>query len=113
MFINARTDVYLRGLAGPDNCLSDSIGRLNKYVASGADGVFVPAMTSPRDIAQVSSLVQAPLNIMVSSDSDNLKELVVAGARRISLGPSSFIDAYSTLANISQTYWRLIAHSSR
>ncbi len=101
IFINARTDVYLQGLVTRKRQLNESIERLNNYVACGADGVFVPAMTSPSDIASVSSLVAAPLNVMTSSDSDNLDELINAGANRISLGPAPFIDAYSTLLETS------------
>jgi len=81
VFINARTDVYLRSLVDPDKRLSDSIESLNKYIANGADDAFVPAMTSPMDIAAVSSSVQAPFNTMVSRDFGNLQDVVDAGAR--------------------------------
>lgn len=102
VFINARTDVYLHGLVTAEKCLEESIERLNKYIASGADGVFVPAMTFPIDIATFASSVAAPLNIMVSGDPDNLEELINARAGRVSLGPATFIDAYSTLPRISK-----------
>ena len=102
VFINARTDVYLQGLVAAEKCLDESIERLNKYIASGADGVFVPALTSLTDITTISSSVQAPLNIMVSSDTANLQQLINAGARRISVGPATFIEAYSTLPKVAR-----------
>ncbi len=101
IFINARTDVYLQDLVAQEKQLNESIERLNKYIACGADGVFVPAMTSASEIASVSSMVAAPLNIMAPGGSGNLEELINAGAHRISLGPTPFIDAYSTLLKTS------------
>lgn len=102
LFINARTDVYLRGLVDPKQFLTESITRLEKYIAAGADGIFIPGMSTISDISSISSSIQAPLNIMIGSDSVNIEELFEAGAVRLSLGPNSFIDAYSILPNISR-----------
>lgn len=97
LFINARTDVYLRELVDQKQLLSESIARLERYIAAGADGIFIPGLSTTSDISSVSSVIQAPLNIMIGSDSVNIEELFDAGAIRLSLGPNSFLDAYSTL----------------
>jgi len=102
LFINARTDVYLRGLVAPKQFLIESITRLEKYIDAGADGVFIPGMSKTSDISYLSSNIQAPLNIMIESDSVNIEELFEAGAVRLSLGPNSFVDAYSILPKISR-----------
>ena len=102
LFINARTDVYLQELVEPEKRLNETIVRLEKYVEAGADGVFVPGMNDTADISAVSSSIEAPLNIMISSDSQNVKDLTESGATRISLGPSTFISAYSVLPKISR-----------
>ncbi|HMA50632.1 MAG TPA: isocitrate lyase/phosphoenolpyruvate mutase family protein, partial [Magnetospirillaceae bacterium] len=43
LFINARTDVYLRGLVPEEKRVSESLARAKTYQAAGADGLFVPA----------------------------------------------------------------------
>ena len=102
LFINARTDVYLRELVDPKQFLSESITRLEKYIAAGADGIFIPGMSTTSDISSISSVIQAPLNIMIGSDCVSIEELFDAGAVRLSLGPNSFVDAYSILPKISR-----------
>jgi len=101
VFINARTDVYLRRLASRENRIEESKNRLEKYVSSGANGVFVPGVTSLEDISVLCSSIPVPLNIMVPSDVSNFEEFVNAGVARISLGPATFIDSYSQLSDIS------------
>jgi 2-methylisocitrate lyase-like PEP mutase family enzyme len=102
IFINARTDVYLRELVSAEARLEECISRLNKYISCGADGVFVPGLISIDDISKVSGSIGAPLNIMVPSDVGYLEEIIDAGVARISLGPATFLDTYSTLSNISE-----------
>lgn len=102
-FINARTDVYLRELVEPERSLNETLYRLEQYVAAGADGVFVPGMLKLNDISKVSCSIQAPLNVMTASNSNGVKGLERSGAVRISLGPNSFIDAYSAIPKIANT----------
>jgi len=102
VFINARTDVYLQALVHEDLRLNETIKRAKQYLASGADGIFVPGMINTNDISQVAQSIQAPLNIMVSSEQDCFAEFVDAGANRISLGPNTFITAYASLLKINQ-----------
>ena len=102
VFINARTDVYLRGLVSQENRVKESIRRLEKYLSSGTNGVFVPGVTSLDDMSVLSNSIPAPLNIMVSSDVGSFKEFFNVGVARISLGPATFIDSYSKLSEISR-----------
>jgi 2-methylisocitrate lyase-like PEP mutase family enzyme len=50
LFINARTDTYLRGLAAPERLLDASVGRAARYRAAGCDGIFVPKVTAAADV---------------------------------------------------------------
>ena len=45
LFINARIDVYLKGLAEGDAAFADTVARAAKYSAAGASGIFVPGPT--------------------------------------------------------------------
>jgi 2-methylisocitrate lyase-like PEP mutase family enzyme len=42
LFINARTDVYLRSLASTDGAVEEVGRRATMYQAAGCDGIFVP-----------------------------------------------------------------------
>lgn len=90
MFINARTDVYLRGLASGRDAPDMAIHRLSRYRDAGADGGFVPGMVDIQDIAEVAGKVPMPLNVMAVPGMPTLQALREAGVRRISAGPGLF-----------------------
>src|SRR5260370_32599405 len=46
LFINARTDVYLRGIASGAAAVEEVIHRASRYRAAGCDGLFVPALAN-------------------------------------------------------------------
>src|SRR3954470_7866359 len=49
VFINARIDTYWLGDGGVDTTLE----RAREYVAAGADGIFVPGVKAPQEIARL------------------------------------------------------------
>lgn len=81
VFVNARTDVYWLGRDDVD----DAVARLRAYADAGADGVFVPGTSDPRVIETVASRVDAPLNVLASSDVPRAR-LAELGVARISTG---------------------------
>jgi len=40
LFVNARCDVYLRGLAAPEAALAETLERAQRYRAAGCDGIL-------------------------------------------------------------------------
>src|SRR5204862_3302725 len=50
VFVNARTDIYLRGLAPAERRIEETLARAARYRAAGADGLFVPGVVAPDDI---------------------------------------------------------------
>lgn len=94
-FINARTDVYLRGLATGDDAVAMTNERLARYAAAGASGAFVPGISALPDIAAVASATKLPLNVMTVPNLPSLSELHAVGVRRISAGPGIFQHAYA------------------
>ncbi|MEU1054322.1 isocitrate lyase/phosphoenolpyruvate mutase family protein [Streptomyces sp. NPDC005876] len=81
LFVNARTDTYWSG---------DGTGtreRLDAYREAGADGVFVPGLTDPGEIAAlVAHLGDVPLNVLYAPGGPALPHLADLGVRRVSLG---------------------------
>lgn len=62
VFINARIDVWLRGVDDPGGRLEGALSRANAYVGAGADGIFVPGVVGPALIAALAERIAAPLN---------------------------------------------------
>ncbi|MFJ8792651.1 isocitrate lyase/phosphoenolpyruvate mutase family protein [Streptomyces sp. NPDC102462] len=80
LFVNARTDTYWLG---------DGQGtreRLDAYQRAGADGVFVPGLSDPDEIAALVRHLDVPLNILYSPTGPTVPHLTDLGVRRISLG---------------------------
>jgi len=85
-FVNARTDVFLRGKGSPAEQLAEAIRRLQAYEAAGADGLFAPGLADPAAIAQVVAAVHRPLNVMAFAGVPPAKELERLGVARVSVG---------------------------
>ncbi|WP_432192586.1 isocitrate lyase/PEP mutase family protein [Streptomyces sp. bgisy027] len=81
LFVNARTDTYWLGEGH-----TDTRARLDAYRQAGADGVFVPGLTEPGEIAALVKHLDVPLNILYSPTGPALPQLADLGVRRVSLG---------------------------
>ena len=99
LFINARTDVYLLGLASGDAAVAMTIDRLTQYQAAGADGGIFPGANQVETAKRLSAAVDMPLNFMLLNEQMDIDELFGAGVQRFSTGPVSFLQAYDTLLN--------------
>ncbi|MCF6474397.1 isocitrate lyase/phosphoenolpyruvate mutase family protein [Nonomuraea sp. MG754425] len=78
VFVNARTDTYWLG---------SGEGTLERVAAYGhADGVFVPGLSDPAEIAKVAASTPLPLNVLYQPDGPGLAELAAAGVARVSTG---------------------------
>jgi 2-methylisocitrate lyase-like PEP mutase family enzyme len=86
LFVNARTDVYLRRLVPPEAAAEPTIARARLYVEAGCDGVFVPGLADPEAIGAVASEVGRPLNLMAVPGLPDPAELASLGVRRLSAG---------------------------
>ena len=85
LFINARTDVYLKNLA-PDQLIEETLRRAKLYAQAGADGLFVPAVKHIDDISALVLGQQLPLNVMAVPGLQGPSELAILGVRRLSAG---------------------------
>jgi 2-methylisocitrate lyase-like PEP mutase family enzyme len=86
LFINARTDVYLAGLAEESRRVDEVLRRSSLYASAGADGLFVPAIVSLQEIAEVARGATLPLNVLSWKGLATPVELEAAGVRRLSAG---------------------------
>ncbi len=86
LFVNARTDVYLRGLVPKERAVAESIARGHRYRAAGCDGFFVPKISAAEEIRAIAGAVALPLNVLVMPGLAPVAELQALGVRRVSAG---------------------------
>jgi 2-methylisocitrate lyase-like PEP mutase family enzyme len=87
LYVNARTDVYLRSLVPAPQAVDEVVARAKRYREAGADGIFVPGLTDGAIIQAIASaLAPTPLNVMASPGLPSAQELRTLGARRLSAG---------------------------
>lgn len=84
LFLNARTDSYLLGVAD----FEDTVTRAAAYLAAGASGIFVPGVLDIETIARLTSAIDAPVNVLTGPGAPPVRALRAAGARRVSAGSS-------------------------
>ena len=88
LFINARTDVYLRGLVPEAARVAEACARAARYRDAGASGIFVPGVVEPAAIAAIARAVELPLNVLSWPGLPAAAELAALGVRRVSIGTS-------------------------
>jgi 2-methylisocitrate lyase-like PEP mutase family enzyme len=86
LFINARTDVYLRGLVPPERAVDEVLERAAQYREAGCDGIFVPGATDLETIRTIAATVGLPLNVLVVPGLPPLAALADVGVARVSAG---------------------------
>ncbi len=104
LFINARTDVYLRKLATGNAAIAMAIERLAQYRAAGADGGFVPLLADIDAAAAIAAKVPLALNVMAMPALPTLTALHKSGVRRISTGPSLFRVGYGAARQATKAF---------
>jgi len=106
LFINARTDVYLRGLAEGEAAYEESVKRAALYVEAGADGIFVPGAADPALIGRLAQAITRPLNVMGWVGVPKAAELQALGVRRLSSATNPFRVAYAAMGRAVSAYLR-------
>jgi len=104
LFINARTDIYLKGLAEGHAAYTEAVARAERYRDAGADGIFVPG---PRDddlIGRLADAIALPLNIMLLPGLAPAARLQALGVRRLSSATAPFRASYAPLAAATRAF---------
>lgn len=99
LFLNIRTDTYLLKY---ENALQETILRGQSYKAAGADGLFVPCLTSEKDISLIAEATGLPLNVMCMPSLPSFDRLKLAGVSRISMGNFVHSAMQSNLTDVMQ-----------
>ncbi|MBS1795024.1 MAG: isocitrate lyase/phosphoenolpyruvate mutase family protein [Acidobacteria bacterium] len=103
LFINSRTDIFLKNYADYDEThLDEAIARAEAYARAGASGFFAPGLRRPEYIEKLAARAPLPLNIMVLPDAPPNEELAALGVARISYGPAPYRQMIESLKNAAR-----------
>jgi 2-methylisocitrate lyase-like PEP mutase family enzyme len=93
--LNARTDGMWLGVMEEEGRLEDAVERGNRYLAAGADCVFVPGVLDVDAICRLVSGLEGPLNVIATPACPSVAELSALGVARLSLGSGPVRAAYT------------------
>lgn len=102
IFINTRTDVYLKGLAPEGERVAEVLKRAALYKEAGADSLFVPGICKVDEIKAVVAGAGLPVNVMDWPGVPSADQLHQLGVRRLSAG-----------SGIPQALWAVAADMAR
>jgi 2-methylisocitrate lyase-like PEP mutase family enzyme len=103
LFINARTDVFLKNdVQKHASVVDDAIARGKAYSRAGASGVFVPGIRDEALIERVCREISLPVNVMFYPELPSRDRLVKARVARLSYGPRPYRDAMARLTEAAK-----------
>lgn len=102
LFVNARTDVFLKPyMAGQDpndrGLLGEALERAAAYAEAGAGGFFAPGLSAPDLIAELCERCPLPVNILMLKGVPDWRECAAAGVARVSWGGGPWRQAMQAL----------------
>lgn len=104
LFVNARSDVYLKGLVPPEQRVAELLARATRYAEAGADGLFAAGARLPEEIAAICAGTPLPVNILALPGVPAAAQLASLGVRRVSAGSGIAESAYARVAELTQGF---------
>lgn len=111
LWVNARTDVFLRRAVTGENAndralLGEALERAAAYAEAGASSFFVPGLTDPALIAEVCERSPLPVNAMMFRELTDWRTLADTGVARISWGGAPWHKAMRALTDAAAALYR-------
>ncbi|MBT0773780.1 isocitrate lyase/phosphoenolpyruvate mutase family protein [Kineosporia sp. J2-2] len=92
--VNARTDVYLRGIGEPEGRAAEVLRRAEAFAAAGASCLFVPGLLHLPTLTDLVRRSALPISVLAEPAGPSIAELTATGVVRISLGTALAEAAY-------------------
>lgn len=103
LFINARTDTYIKSnQLSKEEKLSETIKRGKAYKQAGADCLYPITLKDKKDIETIIKEVGLPVNILLLAGIPDFNELKETGVSRLSLGGNFMKFAISAMKNVAE-----------
>ncbi len=102
LFINARTDVYLRAVGKESSRFGETVHRANAYREAGSDCSFIIGVQDRETIAALVREIDGPVNVLATAHSPSISELEQLGVKRVSFGSGPMRATLSRIREIAQ-----------
>ena len=106
LYINARTDVFLKKLVPPEEAVRETLRRAAALKSAGASGLFAPAAIKSEDIAAIAEGAGLPLNVMAIPGVPNAADLKALGVKRLSAATAVFNAAIAGAREAAEDFLR-------
>lgn len=93
IFINARTDIFLKNKEHSIKVVEEAIERAQAYHEAGAECIFVPGLTDLSLIEKFAKNASLPVNVMRDAQVPEKIDWASLGIQRVSYGPSPYVEA--------------------
>jgi len=110
LFINARTDLFLKKDRTPEADMDEAIKRAQAYAAAGASGFFVPGLVEDHLIRGICDNTSLPVNVMLLSGMSSIRSLSKLGVARISFGPTPYVQTMGVLKSAAKVLFSIDAY---
>ncbi|MCX2546919.1 isocitrate lyase/phosphoenolpyruvate mutase family protein [Pseudomonas sp. COW5] len=104
LFINARTDVYLKSLVPAEDRVAETLRRAALYQAAGADGLFAAGVTSAYEIEAICKGTTLPVNVLGFDGLPSPDELKILGVSRLSAGSGIAEFMYGAMGSLVKSF---------
>ncbi|HWH85355.1 MAG TPA: isocitrate lyase/phosphoenolpyruvate mutase family protein [Pseudomonas sp.] len=104
LFINARTDVYLRALVPAEQRVAETLRRAALYQAAGTDGLFAAGVMAADEIAAICQGTALPVNVLGLPGLPSPQELQDIGVRRLSAGSGIAEFLYGAMGGLVKSF---------
>jgi len=104
LFINARCDLWLRGVGPAESRVDEALRRAAIYATAGADGFFAPGLVETAGIAALTAGTLLPVNLLAYPGLPGAAELEALGVRRLSAGSGLASAAYGRVAALTRAF---------
>lgn len=104
LFINARCDLWLRGVGAAEDRVAEALRRADLYAAAGADGFFAPGLVETTGIAALTAGTALPVNLLAFPGLPGATELERLGVRRLSAGSGLASAAFGRVGTLTRAF---------
>lgn len=106
LFINARTDVFLKQLVPAEQAVTETLRRAAAIKNAGASGLFVPGVFEAAQIREIVEGAGLPVNVMARPGVPKQAELKALGVKRLSAATSIYTAAMAAAIAASEEFLR-------
>ncbi|HEX2592170.1 MAG TPA: isocitrate lyase/phosphoenolpyruvate mutase family protein [Rhizomicrobium sp.] len=104
IWINARVDVFLKGIMKGEEGLKESIRRGQLYASAGANSIFVPAVVDAASLKELTGNIRLPLNVLAWGGLPDAATLKSLGVKRLSAGSGIALRTNDLAHSLAQAF---------